>query len=201
MVAIIISLVSLIFTVFSNFHNRRLSVLPLLQYEVIDWEGKTEDIKSANDDKSTYRIFVDKNGNLHNVQKWDEKHLKIMKDDEINGATFTGSKNLPKSFKMKNIGKGVAVNFRIKINEKRASLPKQIQVKDEFIITILSEDERGVFEVKMLFRDIYNHWYVEKLEYIKGRLALDVNLKYMILEGILYKIDEYKKRKSILKED
>lgn len=201
MVAIIISLVSLIFTVFNNFQNRRLSVLPLLQYEVIDWKGKTEDIKSANDDESTYRIFVDKDGNLHNVHKWNEKHLKIMKDDDVHGVTLTGSKNLPRSFKMKNIGKGVAVNFSIKINEKISSIPKPIRENEEFIITILPEDEEGVFEVKMSFRDIYNHWYVEKIEYIKGKLAMDVNLKYMILEGMLYKIDKYKKRKSILRED
>lgn len=201
MIAIIISVVSLIFTIFSNFHGRRLSVLPFIQYELIDWRGNAIDIKSANDDESTYRIFVDKDGNLHDVIKWDEKHLEIMKDDEVSGFTFTGSRVLPRSFKMKNIGKGVAVNFSIKINEKRASVPKQIQENEEFIITVLTEEEKRDFEIIMSFIDIYNHWYVEKIEYIKGNLAMDVSLKYMILKGIEYKIDKYKQKKNLLKED
>lgn len=201
MVAIIISLVSLVFTVFSNFHNRRLSVLPFIQYELVEWGGKPDDLNTANNDGSTYRIFVDNDGNLHEVTKWNKEHLKIMKGKEMNGVTFPGSKVLPRSLKMKNIGKGVAVNFSIKINDKRASTPKQIQEEEEFIITILSENERGVFEILMTFRDIYNHWYVEKIEYIKGMLAMDMSLKYMMRQGIEYKIDKYKQRKNLLKED
>lgn len=200
--SIIISLTSLLFVVYNNYNNRRLSVLPVIKHEWVNWEGETDTISSANEDNSKYRIFVDKDGKLNDVEKWNYKHLNIMKDVLVfDGIELLSKSATPYSFKMKNIGKGIAVDFSIVINKERASIPKYIQEGEEFVLSVLVEDEQLTFDIILNFKDIYGKRYVEKIEFFKGRLSTDINLKPIFLSKYKTWHAKKKAKKKLTRND
>lgn len=113
----------------------------------------------------------------------------LSEKSEGKGVWSYGSINLPRSFKLINTGKNMAISFSLIVGNK-STYAKNIAVNEEKIISVLLEDENSTFNLLIKFKDIYGNQYKEKIEFYKGRLFLHLDLKrvrFSKTKGLLMK--------------
>lgn len=176
-----IALLALWYTIYSTKENQRKSVLPFFVIEPIGTavkvigNGRSATIE---DNITDYRALLTKESKIISVDSWRESERKIILNEREIGknAWAYGQRNYPTSMKLINVGKNVAVSFKVLLDDK-TSYPKKIDINKEVVVSILLENEDGSGSFFIRFRDIYGNEYKQKIEFNEGRLYLNSSLK------------------------
>lgn len=203
--SICVALFALIYTVISTKDNQRKSVLPYMSFEKIPSSVKISGIghdAKVEDHSSDYKVFVNKNDEMHGIEKWGENEISIIKNIvEIGPNAWSGGlPNFPQTIKIKNTGKNLATSFSLKVGKKNTYF-KNIEVKEEKIISILLEDENATFKIFINFKDIYGNGYKEKIEFYRGRMYLPVEIKRVKCSKLNTFFEKWESRYKIYLKD
>lgn len=182
-----IALMALWYTIYSTKENQRKSVLPF-----IGWEGTGLSVRLAKDklgeveDKdSDYKIVVNRNGQPIGVATWPLNLQRYFFVEFLDPQVKQKKKlpNIPKFFKIKNVGNNVALSFSIKLY-KRYTKPTFLQVGEEKIIAIFFEDINTNTSIILRFYDIYGNEYKQNIEFYKGKLGTAPKIKRIKFHAI-----------------
>lgn len=200
-----VALFALIYTVISTKDNQRKSVLPYISFEKIPPAVKISGIgheAKVEDHTSDYKVFVNKNDEMHGIEKWGENEINIIKNTVETGPNSwsSGLPNFPESIKIKNTGKNLATSFSLKVGKKNTYF-KNIETEEEKIISILLEDEKATFKIIINFKDIYGNRYKEKIEFYRGRMYLPVEIKRVKFSKLNTFYEKWKSRYKIYLKD
>ncbi|PFG85519.1 hypothetical protein BW152_00165 [Lactococcus lactis] len=189
-IAVLVALLSLVYTIYSNKQNTRRNVMPYINVERVS-ENTTD----------TTKIFIDKDSNkkIIETEDWSVYHKQIIENKQqfTNGVISKPSKNYPILISLTNVGLGIATRFTIKIDKNLYTWPMNFSTNNKMTLEVLMEKipDKVIFDIE--FYDIYGTKYKEKIEIYKGHLKNNIRLKSVRFAKVRDFIQEWQERKNI----
>ncbi|WFB95672.1 hypothetical protein PDI73_09945 [Lactococcus lactis] len=189
-IAVLVALLSLVYTIYSNKQNTRRNVMPYINVE-----------RAYKGDTDTTKVFIDKYNNkkIIETKDWSETHKQIIenKQETMYGLTSEPPKNYPILISLTNVGLGIATRFTIKIDKNLYTWSMNFSTNNKMTLEVLMEKipDKVIFDIE--FYDIYGTKYKEKIEIYKGHLKNNIRLKSVRFAKVRDFIQEWQERKNI----